>query len=85
MYIIYFEITFEYGVRQGFENIIFPYEYPIVPETMLEKTIIFPLTYLSPLSKINYKYMCDFISGLYSVLLIYMSILMPPCPDYTDL
>ena len=47
-------------------NLFFAYGYSIIPASCVEKTIISPLNCLSPLLKINFRYICGLISGFRS-------------------
>ena len=46
-------------------NLFFAYGYSIIPASCVEKTIISPLNCLSPLLKINFRYICGLISGFF--------------------
>ena len=47
-------------------DLFFAYGYSIIPASRVEKTIISPLNCLSPLLKINFRYICGLISGFCS-------------------
>lgn len=61
----------------------FAYEYTIVVVPFVERTIVSLLNLYLPLLKISrLLYTCGSIAGPYSILLIYLCILMPHCLYY---
>lgn len=70
-----FELNFVYRTRYGSKFSFLTYGYPNVPTPFDEETIFSPLNCLCILSKNCCPLIRAFISGLYSVPLIYLSIL----------
>ena len=81
--LIYLEFTFVYSVREC-SNFILLHIAVLFPQHPLLKRVLFfiPL-YILASFVIDWPYVCEFISGLYPVLLINTSVFMP-VPYYFD-
>ena len=65
------ELIFVYGMSP---ILLFFVGYPVFLAPFVEETILFTLCILGTLSKINWLYVCEFMSGLYSVSLVYIAV-----------
>lgn len=76
---VLWSIYIEVGFRVGFYLLIFffAFWYPIAVASIIENTIFLLWIACAPSSKINWPCMYESISGLFSVPLIHLSILMP--------
>lgn len=81
---IYFELIFEYSVRQGLRFIFFPYGYLVIAAPYIEKIeFLIALCWCLCQKSHDHVYMCGSVSGLYSVALNCVSFIpVLYCLDY---
>ena len=82
-----FELTFAYGVKQGFSFILLPSGYPVFPAPFVEKSTFYPLNGLGALVKNHLTiYARVYFWTLYSIPFVYRSEFMPVahCFDYSS-
>ena len=75
--LIHFEFTFVYGVRQWFSFILLHVADQFCQHQLLKRLSFAHYVSMAPLLCINWPYMLELISGLYSVPLVCGSVLVP--------
>ena len=75
--LLHFEFIFVHGVREQPSLILLYEAVQFVQHHLLKKVYTPHCVFLPPFLKINCPYKCGFISVLYSVLLVYVSVFVP--------
>ena len=75
--LFHFEFMFVYDVRECFNFILLYVPVQFSQHHLLKRLSVFHCIFLSPLSKINWPYMCIYFWTLYYVPLIYVSVFVP--------